>query len=195
MPRKFLQENPRQNPPNFIQKSPTIFCRGARPKIANRRFEAIRANRSNVIKISRTKVCTGDFACPEPEFRPELWGDKLLTPEFWTRILKFTLEKFTSLSSPGKFNPEIEPKYSHCTSAVPFDRQNRGFPCTGWQLIAAPNAAKIVPQNCVHLLNLPRETPTVRQSLFQTSENHVWPIADGLKFEFGPLLELMNLIN
>ena len=35
VPRKILQENPRQNPPNFIQqKSPTIFCRGARPKIS-----------------------------------------------------------------------------------------------------------------------------------------------------------------
>ena len=32
MPRKILQENPRQNPPKFIrQKSPTHFCRGAGP--------------------------------------------------------------------------------------------------------------------------------------------------------------------
>ena len=32
VPRKILQENPRQNPPKFIQqKSPTHFCRGARP--------------------------------------------------------------------------------------------------------------------------------------------------------------------
>ena len=33
VPRKILQENPRQNPSNFVrQRSPTIFCRGARPK-------------------------------------------------------------------------------------------------------------------------------------------------------------------
>ena len=32
VPRKILQVNPRQNPPNFIQqKSPTHFCRGAGP--------------------------------------------------------------------------------------------------------------------------------------------------------------------
>ena len=32
VPRKILQENPRQNPPKFIQqKSPTHFCRGAGP--------------------------------------------------------------------------------------------------------------------------------------------------------------------
>ena len=32
VPRKILQENPRQKPPNFIQqKSPTHFCRGAGP--------------------------------------------------------------------------------------------------------------------------------------------------------------------
>ena len=30
-PKKILQENPRQNPPNFLQKSPTHFCRGAGP--------------------------------------------------------------------------------------------------------------------------------------------------------------------
>ena len=34
VPRKILQENPRQNPPKFIQqKSPTHFCRGSGPKI------------------------------------------------------------------------------------------------------------------------------------------------------------------
>ena len=33
VPRKILQENPRENPPKFIQqKSPTHFCRGAGPK-------------------------------------------------------------------------------------------------------------------------------------------------------------------
>ena len=33
VPRKVLQENPRQNPPKFLQqKSPTHFCRGAGPK-------------------------------------------------------------------------------------------------------------------------------------------------------------------
>ena len=35
VPRKILPENPRQNPPKFIQqKSPTHFCRGAGPKNA-----------------------------------------------------------------------------------------------------------------------------------------------------------------
>ena len=32
VPRKILQENPRQNPPTFAQNSPTHFCRGARPR-------------------------------------------------------------------------------------------------------------------------------------------------------------------
>ena len=33
VPRKILQDNPRQNPPKIIQQnSPTIFCRGATPK-------------------------------------------------------------------------------------------------------------------------------------------------------------------
>ena len=37
VPRKILQENPRQNPPKFIQqKSPTHFCRGAGPTTASR---------------------------------------------------------------------------------------------------------------------------------------------------------------
>ena len=32
VPRKILQENPQRNPPKFTQqKSPTCFCRGARP--------------------------------------------------------------------------------------------------------------------------------------------------------------------
>ena len=32
VPRKIFQENPRQNPPKFIQqKSPTHFCRGSGP--------------------------------------------------------------------------------------------------------------------------------------------------------------------
>ena len=40
VPRKILQENPRQNPPKFIQqKSPTIFCRGA-----GQRFTLANAN-------------------------------------------------------------------------------------------------------------------------------------------------------
>ena len=50
MPRKILQENPRQNPPNFTQqKSPTHFCRGAGPtsqvqeKISLRDLQEFRA--------------------------------------------------------------------------------------------------------------------------------------------------------
>ena len=84
--------------------------------------------------ISRTKVCTGDFAPPEPEFRAEFWetsfGSPNFGPEFLCRILWFCflaeetpwkihpreihLSKFTP-----KFNPEIGPKTSHCTSAGP----------------------------------------------------------------------------
>ena len=36
VPRKILQENPRQNPPKFIQQnSPTHLCRGAGPMLRN----------------------------------------------------------------------------------------------------------------------------------------------------------------
>ena len=42
MPRKILQENPRQNPPNFMQqKSPTHSWRGARPKNRQKMSKAI----------------------------------------------------------------------------------------------------------------------------------------------------------
>ena len=35
VPRKILQENPRQNPPKFLQQeSPTHFCRGSGPTLA-----------------------------------------------------------------------------------------------------------------------------------------------------------------
>ena len=37
--REILQQNPRQNPPNFtLQKSPRIFCRGARPMKLEKRL-------------------------------------------------------------------------------------------------------------------------------------------------------------
>ena len=43
VPRKILQENPRQNPPKLIQqKSPTHFCRGAGPKFCSISFRWMR---------------------------------------------------------------------------------------------------------------------------------------------------------
>ena len=70
------------------------------------------------INFSGTKVCTGEFAPPEPEFRPEFWetnfGWPNFGPEFLGRIFwlcfflqkrppeKFTLEKFTSQNSRSK---------------------------------------------------------------------------------------------
>ena len=45
--RKILQENPRQNPPKFIQqKSPTHFCRGAGPRF----FRGVRGRHGGVEK-------------------------------------------------------------------------------------------------------------------------------------------------
>ena len=73
--------------------------------------------------LSETKVCTGDFAPPEPEFRAEFWetnfGRPNFGPEFSSRIFwlcffqqkrppeKFTLEKFTSRNSHRKIHPRI----------------------------------------------------------------------------------------
>ena len=77
-------------------------------------------------KFSGTKVCTGDFAPPEPEFRPEFcetnFGRPNSGPEFLGRIFwlcflqqkrppeKFTLEKFTSQNSPSKIQPRNRTK-------------------------------------------------------------------------------------
>ena len=76
--------------------------------------------------FSVTKVCTGDFAPPEPEFRAEFWetnfGCPNFGPEFLGRIFslcffpakeppeKFTLEKFTSQNSPSKIQPRNRAK-------------------------------------------------------------------------------------
>ena len=75
------------------------------------------------LPFSETKVCTGDFAPPEPEFRAEFWetnfGLPNFGPEFSSRIFwlcfsqpkrppeKFTLEKFTSQNSHRKIHPRI----------------------------------------------------------------------------------------
>ena len=48
VPRKILQENPWQNPPNFAQqKSTTYFCRGAGPII----FRVTKCLRENALKM------------------------------------------------------------------------------------------------------------------------------------------------
>ena len=45
MPQKILQENLRQNPPSFIQqKSPTIFCKGARPTTVRKKKASVLKN-------------------------------------------------------------------------------------------------------------------------------------------------------
>ena len=60
MPRKILQENPRQNPPNFIQqKSPTHFCRGAGPRIFPE-FLPESATRTGGIWPALSKVVSSD---------------------------------------------------------------------------------------------------------------------------------------
>ena len=75
---------------------------------------------------SGTKVCTGDFAPPEPEFRAEFretnfgrpnFGPEFLGWIFWACFFqqkrppeKFTLEKFTSKNSPSKIQPRNRAK-------------------------------------------------------------------------------------
>ena len=62
-------------------------------------------------RMSETKVCTGDFAPPEPEFRAEFWETNFGRPEFWTRILE---SKCLTLLFPAKEAPsKIHPREIH----------------------------------------------------------------------------------
>ena len=66
---------------------------------------------------SGTKVCTGDFAPPEPEVRAEFCETNFGRPNIGPE--KFTLEEFTSQNSPSKIKPKsgqknhIAPLQSH----------------------------------------------------------------------------------
>ena len=78
---------------------------------------------------SGTNLCTRDFAPPKPEFGPEFWGTNFgrtnFGPEFLGRMFWacFSSKRGSQRNSPSrnspKFNPEIGPKNSHCTSAGP----------------------------------------------------------------------------
>ena len=62
IPQKILQENPRQNPPKFIQqKSPTHFCRGAAPK--KYRYRLFQSGRTRQVPRSCPRKCPLKWSC------------------------------------------------------------------------------------------------------------------------------------
>ena len=88
-------------------------------------------------RILGTKVCTGDFTPPEPEFIGSNSGKRILDArildpnsrvEFFDSVFSSKCgpqKNSPSRNSPPKihlpkFNPEIGPKNSHCPSAGPF---------------------------------------------------------------------------
>ena len=81
--------------------------------------------------MSGTKVCTGNFALPEPESRAECWetnfGRPNFAPEFSSRFFslcffqqKRPLKNSPPRNTPSKIQPRNRAKNSHCTSAGHF---------------------------------------------------------------------------
>ena len=81
----------------------------------------------------RDKFLHRGFCTSENRIWARILGNEFWAPEFWTRIpgSNFLSLLFPAKEAPrkihpqeihlSKFNPEIGPKNSHCTSAGPFD--------------------------------------------------------------------------
>ena len=115
VPRKILQENPRQYPPNFIQqKSPTIFCRGARPRILrghedfseNFSSEIENFKRDGIVRSHKRKF-PRFFLSFLPEFFPEFCS------EFSPNFLRNFRASFRGKRRPEKIHQKI-PGISQC---------------------------------------------------------------------------------
>ena len=114
VPRKILQENPRQNPPKFIQqKSPTHFCRGAGPTYTRQ------------ARIVEEPLASSSSSSPR---LPPGWSFKILCREVegaWTaryRLLSHSLfrkasDTFNFLRHAMRAIWSVRPKCSHrCVS-------------------------------------------------------------------------------